>query len=234
MSSDSQDGGVITDEKAELIRDRKENFQKLADEAQSTNRFQLIVAGFGASLLAILENNELVAIDQLLSQSSLAIFAVALFSIAVSMSHITFHIAKKMTSQQSELLFDDVIYDRYASDEELEKRFGKDAMNESILRWMVSISGAITIVTIFFLIFGIFELYFDIGSLIYLVLLLLLFGGILVYMFAIMGTMAEAAVGDIRTYWRKEQLSKRIKRRIKSLFRRGFSRLRSEISSLFQ
>lgn len=70
MCSDTEDQGHITDEREKLIRDRKENFQQIADDAQASNRFELIVAGFATALTAVFANNNLLTIEELAADPS--------------------------------------------------------------------------------------------------------------------------------------------------------------------
>lgn len=124
MYSDSREYGKVTEELGALIRDRKENFQKISDNAKSTNRFQLIVSGLVVSLTGFLISNGITTIEDTIN-SVYTIGAIVSLSLAICFSFLIDHNARKRVGQQSELLFDDHLYNRYDTNSQLRERFYK-------------------------------------------------------------------------------------------------------------
>lgn len=217
MCSDTEDQDLITDERKELIRDRKENFQQLADDARSSNRFQLIVAGFAASLTAVLVNNDLLSLEQLV-ENRYILTSLVMLSLSILISFLTFHSSKKRIDQQSKLLFDDVLYNRYRTHDEVIDQLRSDAIQETFLRWMIIVSGASTIVTIFSFIFGIVDVFINVAPLVYVVALLLIFGSVTYYMIAVLASMIESIIEELKLVWKRKEISDKIRKYVCSPF----------------
>lgn len=214
MYSDSREYGKVTEEVGALIIDRKENFQNISDNAKSINRFQLIVSGLVVSLTGFLINNEIIIAEDIVN-SLYTVGATVSLSLAICFSFLIDHNARKRVGQQSELLFDDHLYNRYDTDSQLRERILQDRLREVILRWMESVSTAMTIIAIFLFLVGIFDIFYNPQPLIILILLLVLFGTTTFYLLSILGASSEMMLVEIIRFHQKEAIWERVAKKFR-------------------